>query len=141
MNSKVKRKNSKVLKKIEVFIFCFPSSGAAAGKAGGGSPLRGGSGAGQQPVQVVIKDSPIILAQVIFQFTQITYQCIVNDLRSHRQGEGISLLGELVSVETEIVPFYPRSMPKLRFTDILSFVDQREVEADTPSTKDQTRDL
>ena len=33
-------------------------------KAGGGSPLRGGAGAGQQPVQVVIKDSPIILAQV-----------------------------------------------------------------------------
>ena len=39
-------------------------SGAAAVKAGGGSPLRGGAGAGQQPVQVVIKDSPIILAQV-----------------------------------------------------------------------------
>lgn len=39
-------------------------TGAAAGKAGGGSPLRGGTGAGQQPVQVVIKDSPIILAQV-----------------------------------------------------------------------------
>ena len=33
-------------------------------KAGGGSPLRGGAAAGQQPVQVVIKDSPIILAQV-----------------------------------------------------------------------------
>ena len=39
-------------------------SGAAAAKGGGGSPLRGSPGAGQQPVQVVIKDSPIILAQV-----------------------------------------------------------------------------
>lgn len=39
-------------------------TGAAAGKAGGGSPLRGSAGAGQQPVQVVIKDSPIILSQV-----------------------------------------------------------------------------
>jgi len=39
-------------------------AGAAAVKSGGGSPLRGAAGAGQQPVQVVIKDSPIILAQV-----------------------------------------------------------------------------
>lgn len=40
------------------------SSGAAAVKSGGSSPLRGSAGTGQQPVQVVIKDSPIILAQV-----------------------------------------------------------------------------
>lgn len=39
-------------------------AGAAAVKSGGGSPLRGSAGTGQQPVQVVIKDSPIILAQV-----------------------------------------------------------------------------
>ena len=106
-------------------------SGAAAGKAGGGSSLRGGTGAGQQPVQVVIKDSPIILAQVIFQFTQITYQCFVKDFRSHRQGKGISLSGELLSVETKVVPFYARSMPTPRFTDILSHVHQREFEAYT----------
>ena len=44
----------------------FPT-GAAAGKSPGspmGGPLGGGPGATQQPVQVVIKDSPIILAQV-----------------------------------------------------------------------------
>ncbi|KAL9983797.1 hypothetical protein ACROYT_G006027 [Oculina patagonica] len=39
-------------------------AGAAAVKGGAGSPLRGGPGVGQQPVQVVIKDSPIVLAQV-----------------------------------------------------------------------------
>ena len=47
-----------------VFFFSFVSPGAAAVKSGAGSPLRGGPGAGQQPVQVLIKDSPIILAQV-----------------------------------------------------------------------------
>ena len=50
-------------------------SGAAAVKSGGGSPLRGGPGAGQQPVQVVIKDSPIILAQVTLKTLVISLSC------------------------------------------------------------------
>ena len=49
-------------------------SGAAAVKSGAGSPLRAGPGTGQQPVQVVIKDSPIILAQVINSLV-ISHQC------------------------------------------------------------------
>ncbi|KAK3739845.1 hypothetical protein QZH41_009088 [Actinostola sp. cb2023] len=39
-------------------------AGAAAGKGSPGSPIRGLVGPGQQPVQVIIKDSPIVLAQV-----------------------------------------------------------------------------
>ena len=52
--------------------FAIPS-GAAAVKSGGGSPLRGAAGAGQQPVQVVIKDSPIILAQVSIRLAQLNF--------------------------------------------------------------------
>jgi len=48
-------------------------SGAAAVKSGGGSPLRGAAGAGQQPVQVVIKDSPIILAQVYIHLIRFAF--------------------------------------------------------------------
>ena len=53
------------LNNITFVCFFLASSGAAAVKSGAGSSLRGGPGVGQQPVQVVIKDSPIILAQVI----------------------------------------------------------------------------
>ena len=64
---------------VSLFLcFFLASSGAAAVKSGAGSPLRGGPGAGQQPVQVVIKDSPIILAQVINSLSTIA---VSNHLR------------------------------------------------------------
>ncbi|XP_032222548.2 dynactin subunit 1 isoform X2 [Nematostella vectensis] len=77
------------------------SSGIAAVVAGGGNPLKGGSplraaGAGQQPVQVVIKDSPIILAQV--ESLKIALRHLKNEnirLKSHRLKSKLSELPEI----------------------------------------------
>ncbi|EDO49101.1 predicted protein, partial [Nematostella vectensis] len=75
------------------------SSGIAAVVAGnplkGGSPLRA-AGAGQQPVQVVIKDSPIILAQV--ESLKIALRHLKNEnirLKSHRLKSKLSELPEI----------------------------------------------
>ncbi|CAH3122952.1 unnamed protein product [Pocillopora meandrina] len=111
-------------------------AGAAAAKGGGGSPLRGSPGAGQQPVQVVIKDSPIILAQV--DSLKIALK--------HLRNENIRLKSQHMKEQLDVLPkiyipprIQPRTEPLEQQTDETADKEQKEKEL-VPSLNTVTRE-
>lgn len=111
-------------------------AGAAAAKSGGNSPLRGGSGAGQQPVQVVIKDSPIVLAQV--DSLKIALK--------HLRNENIRLKSQQMKEQLDGLPkiyipprIQPRTEPSEKQSDETADKELKEKES-APSLNTVTRE-